>query len=165
MRNWRHIMPSSWHRTSRRRTPWSHWAWPIASLPPHPSTSNQSHRTLTASQWQMTHYHSITGALQYLILMHTTIAYSVNQEWLCMNSPHDRCSLDCSLVKGILCYLWGTIHYDNEVMASSLIELKAYSDAYWVGLPRRTHCVWQNDILWSIDRVMRLNIEPQQMPS
>jgi len=94
-----------------------------------------------------TFYRSITGALQYLTLTRPDIAYAVNQACLHMHSPTDA---HWNLVKRILRYLWGTIDHGITISASSSTELKAYSDADWVGCPgtqRSTsgYCVFLGD--------------------
>jgi len=78
------------------------------------------------SAMDATFYRNITGALQYLTLTRSDIAYAVNQACLYMQQPR---ASHWNLVKRILRYLRGTITDDLQISASSDTELKAYSDA------------------------------------
>ncbi|CAN6714288.1 unnamed protein product [Malus baccata var. baccata] len=74
-----------------------------------------------------THYRSIVGALQYLTFTRPDIAHVVNV--VChMTQPSD---LHMHLVKRILRYLKGTIHYGLQYTKSPDFLISAYSDSDW----------------------------------
>jgi hypothetical protein len=55
-----------------------------------------------------THYHSLVGALQYLIFTHPDISYTVQQVCLHMHDPREP---HMTTLKRIICYLQGTLHF------------------------------------------------------
>ena len=79
-----------------------------------------------------THYHSLTGALQYLTFTYPDISYAVKQVCLHMHAPQDP---HLSALKQILRYLQGTLHHGLLLRLSSSSELVVYMDADWVGCP------------------------------
>jgi hypothetical protein len=74
----------------------------------------------------VTLYHSLTGALQYLTLTRPKISFSVQQARLYMHDP--RIS-HYNHVKHILRYLKGTLDHGLHINTSSPTSLTAYSDA------------------------------------
>jgi hypothetical protein len=79
-----------------------------------------------------TFYHTIVGALQYLMLTRPDIAYVVNQVCLHMHSP---CDVHWSLVKGILRYVHSTMSHDIHIHSSPSKAMVAYSDVDWAACP------------------------------
>ncbi|CAL8138959.1 unnamed protein product [Prunus armeniaca] len=73
-------------------------------------------------------YRSIVGALQYLTFTRPDLAYSVNTVRQFMNSPTE---VPFQLVKRILRYIQGTLHYGLTYSSSVPVSLSAYSDADW----------------------------------
>ncbi|XP_042939363.1 uncharacterized mitochondrial protein AtMg00810-like [Carya illinoinensis] len=99
------------------------------------------------------HYRSIVGALQYLILTHLDLSYSVNFVSQFMHSPTEA---NYKMVKCILRYLKGTVDLGLHFSSHSTLDLYAFSDADWAGCPttRRSttgYCVFfgSNCISWS----------------
>jgi hypothetical protein len=56
----------------------------------------------------LTHFRSLTGALQYLTFTHLDIAYVIQQIWLHMHDPQEP---HLTAMKRTLRYLWGTLDY------------------------------------------------------
>ncbi|KAI5330224.1 hypothetical protein L3X38_029622 [Prunus dulcis] len=75
-------------------------------------------------------YRSIVGALQYLTFTRPDLAYSVNTVCQFMNNPTE---VHFQLVKRILRYIQGTLHYGLTYSSSVPVSLSAYSDADWAG--------------------------------
>ncbi|XP_017189746.1 uncharacterized mitochondrial protein AtMg00810-like [Malus domestica] len=78
-----------------------------------------------------THYRSVVGALQYLTFTRPDIAFSVHQVCQFMQCPMVS---HYTAVKRILRYLKGTMTYGLSY-SSSALDIKAFSDADWVGDP------------------------------
>ncbi|XP_066319594.1 uncharacterized mitochondrial protein AtMg00810-like [Miscanthus floridulus] len=76
-------------------------------------------------------YRSITGALQYLTMMHTDLAFVVQQACLHMHDPR----VHQALLKRILCYVRGTSAMGLYIHGSHDLSITAYSDADWAGCP------------------------------
>nr|XP_020201552.1 uncharacterized mitochondrial protein AtMg00810-like [Aegilops tauschii subsp. strangulata] len=98
-------------------------------------------------------YQSIVGAHQYLTLTRPDLQYAVQQVCLHMHAPRDS---HWTLVKRILRYIRGTMALGLTLMASTSLEMVAYSDADWAGCPdtRRStsgYCVYLGPSLvsWS----------------
>jgi histone deacetylase 1/2 len=79
----------------------------------------------------LTVYHSIVGALQYLTFTRPDIAFSVHQVYQFMQNPMVS---HFTAVKRILRYLKGTLHVGISYTKGDL-QLKAFSDADWAGDP------------------------------
>lgn len=101
-------------------------------------------------------YRSLAGALQYVTLTRPDISYEVQQVCLHM---HDHREPHFSLIKHILRYIRGTLHFGLSIHSSSSHKLIAYSDADWAGCPdtRRStsrYCLFLGDnlISWSSRR-------------
>ncbi|CAN6677860.1 unnamed protein product [Malus baccata var. baccata] len=73
-------------------------------------------------------YRSIVGALQYLTFTRSDIAHSVHVVCQYMTCPTDA---HMFLVKRILRYLQGTLHYGLTYHFDADIHISAYSDADW----------------------------------
>jgi hypothetical protein len=108
------------------------------------------------SSAQATEFRSIAGALQYLTLTRPDISYAVQQICLFMHSPREP---HVSLMKRVLRYLKGTLHYGLSLLRSTNTNITAYSDADWAGCPdtRRStsgYCVFVGDnlVAWSSKR-------------
>ncbi|KAI0509872.1 hypothetical protein KFK09_010469 [Dendrobium nobile] len=76
-------------------------------------------------------YRRIIGSLQYLILTHPDIAYSVNLLSQHMHEPRPQ---HIYLLKRLLRYLQGTIAFGIPITKSNL-RLTSFSDADWAGDP------------------------------
>ncbi|PKU80641.1 Retrovirus-related Pol polyprotein from transposon TNT 1-94 [Dendrobium catenatum] len=74
-------------------------------------------------------YRSIAGSLQYLTLTRPDIAFAVNQACQHMHHP---LNLHFQILKRILRYLNGTLHYGLPILRGDM-KLTAYSDADWAG--------------------------------
>ena len=101
-------------------------------------------------------YQSIVGALQYLTLTRPDLQYAVQQVCLHMHAPRDS---HWTLVKQILRYIRGMMTLGLTLMASTSLEMMAYSDADWADCPdtRRStsgYCVYLGPSLvsWSSKR-------------
>jgi hypothetical protein len=79
-----------------------------------------------------TSYRSIVGALQYLTITRPDIAYAVQQVCLHMHTPRD---VHLTMLKRILRYIKGTIHFGIQLRTASPSTITAYSDADWAGCP------------------------------
>ena len=79
-----------------------------------------------------THYRSIVGGLQYLTFTRPDISYSVNFVCQYMHAPT---MAHYKIVKRILRYVRGTAHFGMRILASSTLDLYAFSDADWAGCP------------------------------
>ncbi|KAL5569690.1 hypothetical protein UlMin_026265 [Ulmus minor] len=76
----------------------------------------------------LTEYRSIVGALQYIIITHPEIAYSVNQICQFMQNPLDH---HWKAIKRILRYLKGTMDDGIHLRGSKTLSLTGYCDADW----------------------------------
>jgi hypothetical protein len=75
-------------------------------------------------------YRSIVGALQYIMLTITDIAFSVNKVYQYLHAPT---TIHWTTVKRILRYLGGTIYLGLWLSKSSSTIVSAFSDADWAG--------------------------------
>jgi hypothetical protein len=75
-----------------------------------------------------TEYHSLVVALQSLTLTHPDITYAVQQACLFMHAP---ATSDHTLVKHILWYIKGTLHFGLQLSQSSSTDLIIFFDADW----------------------------------
>jgi len=103
-----------------------------------------------------TEYRSLAGALQYLTLTQSDLAYAVQQVYLFMHNPRES---HLALVKRILLYVKGTLSAGLHIGTRPVDKLVTYSDADWAGCPdsRRStsgFCVFLGDSLvsWSSKR-------------
>jgi hypothetical protein len=101
-------------------------------------------------------YRSLVGALQYLTLTRSDLAYVVQQVCLFMHDPREP---HLALVKRILRYVKGTLSSGLHIGTGPVHSLTAYSDADWAGCldSRRStssFCVFLGDnlISWSSKR-------------
>ncbi|KAG8498333.1 hypothetical protein CXB51_007179 [Gossypium anomalum] len=100
-----------------------------------------------------TEYRSLAGALQYIVLTRSDIAYAMNRVCQFMHSPTSE---HLVALKRILRYLCGTISYGLVFRSSDRLSLVGYADANW-GLDvddRRSttgYCVFygQTPVSWS----------------
>ena len=104
----------------------------------------------------VTSYRSLAGALQYLTITRSDIAYAVQQVCLHMHAPRD---VHQTMLKRILRYVKGTVHLGVQLRVVSSPTITAYSDADWAGCPdtRRStsgFCVFLGSSLisWSSKR-------------
>ena len=77
-----------------------------------------------------TEYRGLVGSLQYLTFTRPDITYAVNhacQHFQAPNKAHMR------VVKRILRYLKGTIHYGLRFLSQSSLTLYGFSDSDWAG--------------------------------
>jgi hypothetical protein len=103
----------------------------------------------------LTVYHSVVKALQYLIFTRPGITYVVQQVCLHMHGTREP---HLMVVKRILRYLQGTLHHGLLLRHASTSEL-IYTDNDWTGCPdtRRStssYAVFLGDnlISWSLKR-------------
>ncbi|XP_019181984.1 PREDICTED: uncharacterized protein LOC109177137 [Ipomoea nil] len=79
-----------------------------------------------------TQYRRVVGALQYLTITRPDLSYAVNRLCQFMHAP----TVDhWSLVKRVLRYIKGTIHYGLRLTPSSSTTIHAFSDSDWAGCP------------------------------
>jgi histone deacetylase 1/2 len=100
-----------------------------------------------------TAYRSIAGALQYLTITRPELSYDVQQVCLHMHGPRE-CHLN--LAKRVLRYVRGTVYLGLHLRASSMLDLRTFTDTDWAGCPdtRRStsgYCIYLGDALvsWS----------------
>lgn len=91
-----------------------------------------------------TEYRCIVGALQYLTLTRPEIAHSDNLVCQFMKAPTLR---HLQVVKRIMRYLKGTLHYGLRILSQSSLNLYGFSDAVWAGcsITRRStngYCIY-----------------------
>ncbi|XP_019155248.1 PREDICTED: uncharacterized protein LOC109152129 [Ipomoea nil] len=79
-----------------------------------------------------TQYRRNVGALQYLTITRPDLAYAVNRLCQFMHSPTDD---HWAMVKRVLRYNKGTLHYGLRFSPSSSSDIHAYSDSDWAGCP------------------------------
>jgi hypothetical protein len=77
-----------------------------------------------------TRYNSIVGALQYLMMIHPDISFSINKVCQFLHSPT---TLHWSAVKRILRYIRGTIHLGLKIVKDKSTLVSAFSDVDWAG--------------------------------
>jgi hypothetical protein len=77
-----------------------------------------------------TRYQSIIGALQYLMLTHPDISFSVNKVCQYLHSPT---TIHWTTVKRILCFLKHTLRTGLHIRSSPSMMISAFSDADWAG--------------------------------
>ncbi|XP_066308043.1 uncharacterized mitochondrial protein AtMg00810-like [Miscanthus floridulus] len=77
----------------------------------------------------VTQYHSLTGALQYLTLTCPDLAYAVQQVCLFMHNPREP---HLVMPKHVLRYVKGTLSTGLHIGTGSITSLTAYSDADWL---------------------------------
>jgi hypothetical protein len=80
----------------------------------------------------LTHFRSLTRALQYLTFTHPDIAYAVQQICLHMHDPREP---HLTAMKRTLRYLRGTLDYGLLLRHSASSELTVYTDADWASCP------------------------------
>jgi hypothetical protein len=80
----------------------------------------------------LTHFRSLTGALEYLTFTRRDIAYAVQQ--ICLHM-HDQRKPHLTAMKHTLRYLRGTLDYGLLLRHSASSELTVYTDADWAGCP------------------------------
>jgi hypothetical protein len=114
-----------------------------------PKISCDDGTTLRDMSW----YHAMAGALQYLTLTRPDIAYAVQQVCLHMHAPRD---MHLVLLKRVLRYLKGTTTHGLQLHRAKTPTITAYSNADWAGCPdtRRSmsdFCMFLGDSLvsWS----------------
>jgi hypothetical protein len=93
-------------------------------------TSPKSSATTGKQAHDASFYRSIISALHYLTLTRPDFAYVVHQVCLHM---HASCDSHWALVKRMLRYIRGTTSHGVHVLGSADIQIRAYSDADWVG--------------------------------
>ncbi|GAV67432.1 hypothetical protein CFOL_v3_10938 [Cephalotus follicularis] len=79
-----------------------------------------------------TEYRSLVKALQYVTLTRPDISFAVNKVYQFMATPTD---IHWSLVKRILRYLKGSLHYGLHLQQSPSQSLTAFSDVDWASCP------------------------------
>ncbi|XP_019166966.1 PREDICTED: uncharacterized protein LOC109162737 [Ipomoea nil] len=79
-----------------------------------------------------TQYRRIVGALQYLTITRSDLAYAVNRLCQFMHSPTVE---HWALVKRVLRYIKGTLDYGLRLSPSSSTSIHAFSDSDWAGCP------------------------------
>jgi hypothetical protein len=75
-------------------------------------------------------YRSVVGGLQYAMLTRPNIAFTVNKVSQYMYQPTED---HWNVVKRILRYVAGIIHYDFQFYRNSPLQIHSYSDADWAG--------------------------------
>ena len=80
----------------------------------------------------VTSYRSLAGALQYLTITRSDIAYAMQQVCLHMHAPRD---VHQTMLKRILRYVKGTVHLGVQLRVVSSPTITAYSDADWASCP------------------------------
>ncbi|XP_021743439.1 uncharacterized protein LOC110709529 [Chenopodium quinoa] len=101
----------------------------------------------------LTMYHRLCGALQYLTFIRPEVSYAVQHVCLFMHSP--RVALMDAL-KRILRYIQGTTVFGLRLYKSSITSILSYTDVDWASYPDIRHstsgyCVFLGDnlISWS----------------
>ncbi|XP_038996803.1 secreted RxLR effector protein 161-like [Hibiscus syriacus] len=74
------------------------------------------------------HYQSVVGALQYVVITHLDIAFTVNRVCQCMQFS---CDVHLQSVKRILKYLHATVDFGLRFAASSRLSLTGFADTNW----------------------------------
>jgi hypothetical protein len=78
----------------------------------------------------LTHFRSLTGALEYLTFTRPNIAYAVQQICLHMHDPREP---HLTAMKRTLRYLRGTLDFGLLLQCSTSFEMKVYTDVDWAG--------------------------------
>ncbi|XP_031116520.1 uncharacterized protein LOC116020179 [Ipomoea triloba] len=79
-----------------------------------------------------TQYRSLVGALQYLIVTRPDLSFVVNRLCQFMHAPS---TVHWAMLKRVLRYVKGTLHYGLCVHKSDSVEIHAFSDSNWAGDP------------------------------
>jgi hypothetical protein len=93
-----------------------------------PKASSSGGNIIADASW----YRSMAGALQYLTLTRSDIAYAVQQVCLHMHAPRDA---HLAMLKRILRYIKGTVSLGLRLHPAASFKLTAYTDADWAGCP------------------------------
>ncbi|XP_019191701.1 PREDICTED: uncharacterized protein LOC109186229 [Ipomoea nil] len=88
--------------------------------------------TSTTPYADPTQYRSLTGTLQYLTVTRPDLSFAVNRLCQHMHSPTTE---HWSLLKRVLRYVKGTLHFGLHIRRSVSTELHAFSDSDWAGDP------------------------------
>ncbi|XP_019099623.1 PREDICTED: uncharacterized protein LOC109132465 [Camelina sativa] len=112
---------------------------------------------------QPTLFRSLAGKLQYLTLTRTDIQFVVN---LICQRMHMPTVADFSLLKRIIRYIKGTVHYGVDFSKNADFTLRAYSDNDYAGCPTTSRltggfCMFlgNNLISWSAKR--KISVSPR----
>jgi len=73
-------------------------------------------------------YHLVVGSLQYIFIIRPKLAYIVNKVCQFMHQLQKHHS---KVLKRILRYLVGTMHYDLHLRCCSQLKLQAFADTDW----------------------------------
>ncbi|XP_019175670.1 PREDICTED: uncharacterized protein LOC109170993 [Ipomoea nil] len=79
-----------------------------------------------------TQYRSLAGALQYLTVTRPDLSFAVNQICQHMHSPTTE---HWAMLKRVLRYVKGTLHFGLFIRPSSSLAVHAFSDSDWAGDP------------------------------
>ncbi|XP_019166894.1 PREDICTED: uncharacterized protein LOC109162665 [Ipomoea nil] len=97
---------------------------------PTPVSLSQVYESSKVPYADSTQYRSLAGAPQYLTMTRPDMSYAVNR--LCQYM-HAATTLHWSMLKRVLRYLKGTLHFGLCVCKSSSAEILALSDSDWAG--------------------------------
>ncbi|XP_019163485.1 PREDICTED: uncharacterized protein LOC109159829 [Ipomoea nil] len=79
-----------------------------------------------------TQYRSLAGALQYLTVTRPDLSFTVNRVYQHMHSPTTE---HWAMLKRVLRYVKGTLHFGLFIRPSSSVAVHAFSDSDWAGDP------------------------------
>ncbi|XP_019181985.1 PREDICTED: uncharacterized protein LOC109177138 [Ipomoea nil] len=79
-----------------------------------------------------TQYRSLAGALLYLTVTRPDLSFAVNK--LCQHI-HSPITAHRSLLKRVLRYVKGTLHFGLHIRKSASVDMHAFSDSDWAGDP------------------------------
>ncbi|XP_019167823.1 PREDICTED: uncharacterized protein LOC109163528 [Ipomoea nil] len=79
-----------------------------------------------------TQYRSLAGALQYLTVTRPDLSFAVNRVCQHMHSPTTE---HWAMLKRVLPYVKGTLHFGLFIRPSSSVAVHAFSDSDWAGDP------------------------------
>ncbi|XP_019157740.1 PREDICTED: uncharacterized protein LOC109154394 [Ipomoea nil] len=79
-----------------------------------------------------TQYHSLAGVLQYLTVTRPDLSFAVNRVCQHMHSPTTE---HWAMLKRVLRYVKGTLHFGLFICRSSSVAIHAFSDSDWAGDP------------------------------
>ncbi|XP_019152218.1 PREDICTED: uncharacterized protein LOC109149050 [Ipomoea nil] len=79
-----------------------------------------------------TQYRSLAGALQYLTVTRPDLSFAVNRVCQHMHSPTTE---HWAMLKRVLRYVKGTLHFGLFIRPSSSVAVHAFSDSDWAGDP------------------------------